>query len=748
MSLIPLCLFFALVGAAALAFYPIIRRAAFNDHACAIMDTPLWTLATCSGLASFFLLFALLGRFISSYAIITILALSLMFLAGFMAGGWHLSFKKLRVPWFFLFFLVLQVSFLIWRAQFPHIDFDERHYGGEKAFNLALQQSFLHGHGYPPHDLWLPENRISYYILPRILPGIVSQFSLILTNDPMTGGFLFHLADTFYLALACTTVAAGAMLFALRFASKTSPAQLLTRSFAIGLAPLLATPWRAIAQILHGVVNFWDISRIIPHTINEYPFWNFLWADNHAHSNAEFFQVSALIWILWMCLHPQKLNRVTALLTGVHCAVLAMAHSWGALIGISVLGPMCLWALTWHSSQKPLFWRLMKHLALAGGFAALVGSPDLLLRQKEVVLWYLVPAFLATKLSDFLNVNFSVFLIIAMMISYVLIGLPQKFLAKMTNSRRQVFWLTFGLGVSGVCGLMHFATLAFCVSLLTVCAVLSGILERSTNEFYPSFIGLSVIFSWIVPELFATNLNMDYWNMRINSVFKYSYDAFFSVPLGFSVAFGAVFWGGTLSKMAARTVIAAAIGTVALLGYVQAKTMDVKLSLTRPHESLHGFDFMRETIPIDNKIITYLSKLSGPVIVAELCGPNEVDRNDFSIAGRMATYSGWPGICGWREHVSMHHTVMQTGNHQGTRAIEYALLRNFWLRVLLRSCISQNITPNLLETARQGLRADGITHVVFGEYEKSLFPMVKVQDLAPLGKLVFSIGEYGVIEFH
>jgi hypothetical protein len=70
------------------------------------------------------------------------------------------------------------------------------------------------------------------------------------------------------------------------------------------------------------------------------------------------------------------------------------------------------------------------------------------------------------------------------------------------------------------------------------------------------------------------------------------------------------------------------------------------------------------------------------------------------------------------------------------------------LRVLAGPELSADSSNQDFSGSVQELKSRGATHLVFGEYEKSLFPKTTVGLLASAsnGRIVFQKGEFGIIE--
>ena len=99
----------------------------------------------------------------------------------------------------------------------------------------------------------------------------------------------FHLSDTFYNACASLTLAGAAEVFFSRL--NWSAGKRVVMALLMGVLPFLAAPARIFHQVYNSAIDFWSLTRIVPFTINEYPFWNYVFADNHAHNNAAYLDV-------------------------------------------------------------------------------------------------------------------------------------------------------------------------------------------------------------------------------------------------------------------------------------------------------------------------------------------------------------------------------------------------------------------------------------------------------------------------
>lgn len=173
-------------------------------------------------------------------------------------------------------FLVAFLAFTWIRAADPNLW--DIYRGGEKPMELAFLNGILRSRYLPPLDPWFSGGYINYYYYGQFL------FAVLIKLTGIVPTVAFNLAIPLLFAMTCTgafSVVAG-----------------MTRRWwaglagAVGLASIgnldgllqLIDQWRAtLAGQTPPLFDYWRSSRVIPFTINEFPFWSFLYADLHAH---------------------------------------------------------------------------------------------------------------------------------------------------------------------------------------------------------------------------------------------------------------------------------------------------------------------------------------------------------------------------------------------------------------------------------------------------------------------------------
>ncbi|MBI3913939.1 MAG: glycosyltransferase family 39 protein, partial [Chloroflexi bacterium] len=236
-----------------------------------------------------------------------------------------------------IFFLLFFAFFLLIRYSNP--DLWHPNFGGEKPMDFAYLNAVIKSTWFPPYDPWFAGGFINYYYYGFVLTATLIKFSGIVPE------VAYNLAIPLYFAL--TAMGAFSVVFNLIFKKHAAT----RRAFAFALlGALLVTvignlgelgvvleslvrmgggaisesPFRVAASLLAGIGRifdgapldvpignwYWTATRIIPDTINEFPFFTFLYADLHAHLMALPYTLVALGFAVNFALrgneHPER----------------------------------------------------------------------------------------------------------------------------------------------------------------------------------------------------------------------------------------------------------------------------------------------------------------------------------------------------------------------------------------------------------------------------------------------------------
>jgi YYY domain-containing protein len=168
--------------------------------------------------------------------------------------------------------------------------------GGEKFMESAFINAILRSPSFPPYDPYFAGGTINYYYyglylvsLPVKLTGIASEvafnlavpslFALTAVVLVSVGASLSRQGDSGEQGQRFGAVGAVlGVIFALLVGNLAGCRAAIRSLKGVGEAP------GAVGRFLSGAAyDYWGPSRVIPFTINEFPFWTFLFADLHPH---------------------------------------------------------------------------------------------------------------------------------------------------------------------------------------------------------------------------------------------------------------------------------------------------------------------------------------------------------------------------------------------------------------------------------------------------------------------------------
>ena len=213
-------------------------------------------------------------------------------LGDFLRGNWRL------VVAYEAAFAVAFFGYLWMRSFFPDATFDALGwYGAEKWVNLSYLTSLWRNPAIPPSDPWLAGASMNYYYFSHLIWAALTR----LTGAAPQVGFNLGLGTLFGLLLT--------MSFSTGWALCERKRGGVWAMFLIALAGPAAT-WRQLPDLILGwrrgglsealkYFDFWGPSDVLPNTRNEFPAFNWLLGDLHAHATG------LLLLLLALCLIAQ-----------------------------------------------------------------------------------------------------------------------------------------------------------------------------------------------------------------------------------------------------------------------------------------------------------------------------------------------------------------------------------------------------------------------------------------------------------
>ena len=222
-------------------------------------------------------------------------------------------------------FALAFAAFCVIRAYNPDLWHPAR--GGEKPMEFAYLNAVIRTASFPPYDPWYAGGYLNYYYWGYVLIAAITKLTGVIP------AVAFNLAVPTVFALTATGAFGAASNLAVlgADAARVAPSRglatiggLLGVAFTVvvgnldafgqlvvrlarSAAALGAGGLGSVASLIAGIpsvlivgeplegFDFWRSSRVIPNnTINEFPFWTFLFSDLHAHMISLAFQVTLL----------------------------------------------------------------------------------------------------------------------------------------------------------------------------------------------------------------------------------------------------------------------------------------------------------------------------------------------------------------------------------------------------------------------------------------------------------------------
>jgi len=169
--------------------------------------------------------------------------------------------------------------------------------GGEKPMELAFLNAILRSRFFPPYDPWFAGGIINYYYYGQLL------FAVLIKCTGIVPTVAFNLAIPTLAGLllsgACSVVLALTRRWWLGVIGAVFVCLIGNLD---GLLQIIGQIHAVIAGMPVPLFDYWRSSRVIPYTINEFPYWSLLFADVHAHVidlPVEMLAMGLAVQLLW-----------------------------------------------------------------------------------------------------------------------------------------------------------------------------------------------------------------------------------------------------------------------------------------------------------------------------------------------------------------------------------------------------------------------------------------------------------------
>jgi len=651
------------------------------------------------------------------------------------------------------FAAVLAVSVLL-RSLWPALTWDNSAAwaGVEKLFNLSLIQAFTFGSGLPPENLWHAGQPIDYPVLAHALPGLAAWGWRGLTGDAGAAGVLFVFSDAFLFALSALAVAAWTQ--ALLTLGQVARGPALVVAGGVGLGVLLATSGKAMAlafaSLSGGAATSWLQlqEQAVAYTFSQYPYWTLLLGDHHAFQKVAPLQV-ALFGAMALLLTARRIDPARALLAGLLAAAVAQWHSGSVLLALAVLVPAAAGVLGWHAAgrRRAEVLATVANLLLSAVAAAVLVLPGWTARQQPQMRWYLVETAAASPFWNFISAQAGplLFVVAGAVAALVASGStdPARWRSMLLTAAAIAVALLALLGQGGI-------AVALGCAALTLLA-LPDRTDTAAAQRAPLVILAAAGFAlWLLPEIVVgdtANRNVVEWK-RWQMTMRFWLEGYTLLPFLAALAWGPAFAEALQRRGFAQVAaVAASLVGASWIAVHALATID-RSSRWPDRAGLDGFEFLARRHACDAAVVEPLRLLPGRVQIGELCGTGEVVGlipSEYSWAGRIAAFSGRPGVCGWSKHVYVFSPHTAADAHAGPWS--WARFREYERAITV--ALGSAAAGVAAAPAAEALRRFGVTHVIAGSEERRLFPGLTAESMAKSlgGKLSFAdAAGCGVVE--
>ena len=511
--------------------------------------------------------------------------------------------------------------FLVVRALNPEI------YWGEKPMDFSFLNTLYRSATLPPPEPWLSGTSLSYTYFGH---DLVAAFGKALGVVP---GVMFNLG----IALAAGLTAAAL------YAAGTILAGGRAGLFAVALG-LFAGNLSGLFLLLHRRAGlwelFWDSSRVIPETINEYPLWTFLFADLHAHALVMPFTAGFVALLLLLVKPREELStgaRAALLVVGgLLLGTIQVTNGWSIPTYVGLLGVLLFFSFWWAERESPsghiltrLGTRVLVPAVAILGVAWLLYRPFWARFTPPARQWGLEVGPYARPL-PFLEI-WGLFLAIA--VPFLLAALKPGL--RVLLGAALVAALLFRAGNPAASPVRSFAAVLFAIGLFVS-------LRRATKveDRLPAAL---IAFS---AAIWAGCETVFVWD-RMNTLFKFYLETWFLLSIAAAAVLARLFSGAGEAGRRSRRATVLVIGSLAALTTVLSTAGALAINrVDGPRGTLDGTAYLDRWNPVDRAAFDWINRtVPGLPVLCEAWGPSY---GDF---GRVSMNTGLPIVVGWDYHV-------------------------------------------------------------------------------------------------
>ncbi|MCL7413095.1 MAG: DUF2298 domain-containing protein [ANME-2 cluster archaeon] len=562
-----------------------------------------------------------------------------------------------------LLFTAAFLFFVILRAYRPEIYWT----GGEKFMDMSFINIILRSTSFPPMDPWLSGEPMQYYYF-----GYLVAANLIkLSGVPAAIGFNLGVASMFALS---ATAAYGlgehltrsrifgvvVMAFVVLFGNLAGFVQLLVIVSIPKYYGLFNVPAGNMLTRL-STYNYWPTSRVIPNTINEFPYFSFIQADLHAHMIAIAFQLLMIALLLNLLLQGKEYNKPALATVALLLGFMFPLNSWDyPTYAIFFVIIMLVWRIRISAKpgqQRSFVGRIMapfpNDYASTLGMCAIVGISSIVL--------YLPYHVIASGVSHSIKqVTYGQTLLIfylgvfGILLFFILVYTIDRFYDRFNPDMKLIL---SGLAIAALAAYHTHIQILVVVLPIIGMSVYNMVKEDAPDlQFVYVLIVLGALLS-LFCELFYIQDSFgiqspDY--IRFNTVFKIYVQHWLVWALAAGVSFYHM-WNrkGKLGKQSKALAILSVILILAALSYPVFATYS-RSDNFKNRPTLDGSAYFAREYQNEYNAIMWLNTLNGTPVVLQSPG------HTYSPNTHVTTFTGLPTVIGWAGHEKNWRNRAQT----------------------------------------------------------------------------------------
>jgi YYY domain-containing protein len=546
----------------------------------------------------------------------------------------YIPVDKKNIFKFEILFLIAFIIFSIIRAYSPEIYWT----GGEKFMDMTFINSMLRTTEFPPLDPWMSGNVTYYYYLGYLIVANLINISGVFPS------IAFNLATASFFALSFTTA------FGIGFNLTEKIKYGIMTAFFVTIAGNLVGFFQLLDILLKDNLDdllsfsYWTSSRVIPDTINEFPFFSFLQGDVHAHMISITFQL-LVIMLLLNIIRSGDLDLRYILIAGLAIGFLYPLNTWDypvyLILGVTVTVSTVM--LSSHPGRKKDFLKPIISIAAMAIASYLFYLPyHLSYKIDKSVL--LVPSGRSSLIFYIAIFGFFLFMIYTFIFKNIRTNISKVSLVLLSISALiTIFEIKLFIFDNVEKPKMNEFELLLLLLPLLALLVLSILKEKNGNNVFILILMIAGVFISILCEFFYIldalgNGNQSF--IRLNTVFKF----YLQNWILWSVSTGYV-----LFMLREQINTRKVWGIVAIILILMVCIYPVFATFGKSGgfagaPDLDGEAYVKKDHPQDYQAILWFRNLTGQPVVLQ--APGELYEWNTAIT----TFTGLPTVIGWAGH--------------------------------------------------------------------------------------------------